>query len=94
MTKKYMDEVVGLVSKKNGWHFSAQHTSAELLQAFSLEDMAQRLMAQAPLLWDLLGNLLQADPLCERCRTREITQEEVAVTANTISDDDESGYWA
>ena len=62
MMDKYTNEALGLVSKKNGWHFSAQHTSAEQLEAFSLEDMAWQLAAQAPLLWELLGTLLNADP--------------------------------
>ena len=98
MTQKYSDEVTCLVSKANGWHFSAQHTSAEQLQAFSLKDMAQRLMVQAPLLWDLLGNLLQADPLRERRRTKEhdwVPSQQTTVT--TLDDnpdtDDEENYW-
>src|SRR5882762_5896902 len=62
MMHKYANEALHLVSKKNGWHFSAWHASAEQLEAFSLEDMAQQLTAQAPLLWDLLGTLLTADP--------------------------------
>src|SRR5882762_4364354 len=93
MTQKYADEVTCLVSKANGWHFSVQHTSAEQLQAFSLENMAQQLMTQAPLLLDLLGNLLQADPLHKRCRT--IPSQEATVT--TLDDnpdtDDEENYW-
>src|SRR5882762_3018526 len=70
MMQKYMNEVLCLVSKKNGWHFSAQHTSAEQLEAFSLKDMAWELMAQVPLLWDLLGTLLNADPCHEQHRTQ------------------------
>ena len=67
--QKYMNEVLCLVSKKNGWHFSAQHTSAEQLEAFSLENMVWELMAQALLLWDVLGTLLNADLDHEQCRT-------------------------
>src|SRR5882762_4808020 len=78
MVQKYGDEALHLVSKKNGWHFSARHMSAEQLEAFSLEDMARELMAQVPLLWDLLGTLLNADPVCERCRT----QVQVVLTSN------------
>jgi len=88
MLKKYADEIISLVSKENGWHFSVHHTSAEQLQAFSLEDMALRLMAQAPLLWDLLGNILQANPLRERHHTKD-----AALTQEAADDDDEE-YWA
>src|SRR5882762_4207886 len=70
MVQKYTNEALSLVSKKNGWHFSAQHTSAEHLEAYSLKDMAWELMAQAPLLWDLLGTLLNADPCHEQHHTQ------------------------
>jgi len=68
--------------------------------------MVWELMAQAPLLWDLLGTLLTADPLHER----QCTQVQVSLTstqhckgsnlpANVIPDngpdwDDEDEYWA
>ena len=98
MTQKYADEVTCLVSKANGWHFNAQHTSAEQLQAFSLMDMAQQLMIQAPLLWDLLGNLLQADPLLKCHCTKEHgwvpSQETTATSLDDRPDtDDEENYW-
>ena len=95
MSKRYADEIICLVSKENGWHFSALHTSAEQLQAFSIEDMALRLTVQAPLLWDLLGNILQADPLRERCHTKDVAQTQDAATlALGDGDDDDEEYWA
>jgi len=106
MIHKYANEALGLVSKKNGWHFSARRASTEQLEAFSLEDMARELMAQAPLLWDLLGTLLNADPHRERRRTwvqvsPSSTQhcEQADTPANVILGndldwDDEDEYWA
>jgi len=106
MMQKYANEALHLVSKKNGWHFSARRTSAEQLEAFSLEDMARELMAQAPLLWDLLGTLLNADPLRERHRTQvQVVPtsnqhcKQADAPANVVSGngpewDDEDEYWA
>ena len=88
MSKRYADEIICLISMENSWHFSAHHTMAEQLQAFSLEDMALWLMAQAPLLWDLLGIILQANPLHERCHTTDI-----ALTPEAPDDGNEE-YWA
>jgi len=54
MMQKYANEALSLVSKKNGWHFSARHTSAEQLEAFSLEGYAREPDGTNTLLWDLL----------------------------------------
>ena len=106
MMQKYRNEVLCLVSKKNSWHFSAQHTSAEQLEALSLEDMARELMAQVPLLWDLLGTLLNADPVRERHRmqvqvvstsNQHCKQSDTPVNVVLGNDpewDDEDEYWA
>ena len=105
MMHEYANEACCLVSKKNGWHFSAQHTSAEQLEAFSLKDMAQQLMAQAPLLWELVGTLLNADPSRERhCTWVQVSPantqdcEQADIPANLTSThnldwDDEDEYW-
>ena len=106
MVQKYTNEALSLVSKKNGWHFSAQHTSAEQLETFSLKDMVWELMAQAPLLWDLLGTLLNADPHRERRRMQvqvSLTSTQVCkqanapanvISGNDLDWDDEDEYWA
>src|SRR5882724_544311 len=106
MIHKYANEALGLVSKKNGWHFSMRRASTEQLEDFSLEDMAQELMAQALLLWDLLGTLLNADPHRERRRTRVPVSPSSTqycepsdppgnvVPSNDPDWDDEDEYWA
>ena len=106
MVQKYGNEALHLVSKKNGWHFSAWHTSAEQLEAFSLKDMVRELMAQVPLLWDLLGNLLNADPHRERRRTtvqtsptgyqhcKQSDRPADVIPGNEPEWDDEDEYWA
>src|SRR5882762_1941837 len=105
MMQKYTNEVLCLVSKKNGWHFSAWHTSAEQLEAFSLEAMARELMAQVPLLWDLLGTLLNADLDHERhCMQVEVSLTSTqhceqgdppadVIPGNDPDQDDEDEYW-
>ena len=106
MMQKYANEALCLVSKKNGWHFSAQNTSAEQLEAFSLEAMAWELMAQVPLLWDLLGTLLNADLDHERhCMQVEVSLTSTqhceqgdppadVIPGNDPDQDDEDEYWA
>ncbi|KAJ7702952.1 hypothetical protein B0H14DRAFT_2164322, partial [Mycena olivaceomarginata] len=57
---KYAQLIRDLADKDNGWHFSAANTSAKQLQNFRIEDMAVRMQALAPELWDMLGLLLSA----------------------------------
>ncbi|KAJ7908542.1 hypothetical protein B0H13DRAFT_2233244 [Mycena leptocephala] len=59
----YAQLIRDLADKENGWHFSAANTSAKQLQDFRIEDMAMRMKALAPELWDLLGLLLSANLL-------------------------------
>jgi hypothetical protein len=58
---EYAQLIRDLADKDNGWHFSAANTSAKQLQDFRIEDMAARMKALAPELWDLLGLLLSAN---------------------------------
>lgn len=64
------DEITLLANKESGWHISARHARSEQLARFSVEGMSQRLQLQAPLLWDMLGLLLESDPSRSRRRTR------------------------
>ena len=55
MKSRYAASVRELANKENRWHFGALHASAQKLQEFRIEDMAQKMEELAPELWDLLG---------------------------------------
>ena len=50
-TRSLAAEIVELVHKHSGWHFSACNACAKQIEAFNIEDMALRLESQALLLW-------------------------------------------
>ncbi|THH23062.1 hypothetical protein EUX98_g8114 [Antrodiella citrinella] len=56
-------EVAQLASRNSGWHFSARNASAEQINAFSIEDMANKMETEAPTVWTLFGQLLASDPV-------------------------------
>lgn len=94
ITQKLTAETAHLANKESGWHFSARNASAEKVHAFSIQGMADQLERQAPLLWGLLGELLQSDPALARRRSQywePQVQEPVQVTEEW---DDEAEYWA
>ncbi|KAF9231987.1 hypothetical protein BU15DRAFT_81749 [Melanogaster broomeanus] len=57
----YRDEIVSLASQTSGWHFGASSATTKQLENFSLEDMAEGMLARAPTLWRMLGMLLGDD---------------------------------
>lgn len=57
---KYAGEIRDLVQRNSGWHFSASTATADQLQEFRIEEMAERMQQIAPQLWDLVGLLLSA----------------------------------
>ena len=61
MKSRYAASVRELANKENGWHFGALRASAQKLQEFRIENMAQKMEELAPELWDLLGLMLSAD---------------------------------
>ena len=61
MKSRYAESVQELANKENGWHFGALRASAQKLQEFWIEDMAQKMEELTPELWDLLGLMLSAD---------------------------------
>ncbi|KII86191.1 hypothetical protein PLICRDRAFT_114818 [Plicaturopsis crispa FD-325 SS-3] len=68
MMNTYAEDIIALVKKQSGLHFSARHATAEKLAEFSLHDMAAQMRTMAPDLWDLLDTLLRADPDTNRQR--------------------------
>jgi hypothetical protein len=69
-THLFMSEIARLSTKESGWHFSAENASCEQIEAFSIEKMAERIQAEAPLTWNLLKSLLISDPARDARRTK------------------------
>ncbi|KAJ7733399.1 hypothetical protein DFH07DRAFT_944866 [Mycena maculata] len=58
--KKTADSIK-LLTANQDWHFDAGHASAEQLEDFQIEEMAQSMKEMAPDLWNLLHLLLSKD---------------------------------
>ena len=54
--------IQNLTRTSEGWHFSASNASADQIQDFQLEDMAERMENTTPHLWKTVNGLLSADP--------------------------------
>jgi len=64
-TEILMGEIARMGGRNSGWHFSARNTSAQMIEAFSIADMAHELKKQSPHLWWLLSSMLVSDPTRE-----------------------------
>ncbi|KAF8997420.1 hypothetical protein BDQ17DRAFT_1329411 [Cyathus striatus] len=68
MKQMYTQEIVALTDQNAGFHFGAKNTTQEKLCNFSLADTARKMKQFAPALWDLLSDLLDANPTRQRKR--------------------------
>ena len=57
-TNVMMGEVAHTATRQSGWHFSVRMASPEQIDSFSIEEMANQLEKETPILWKLLGHLL------------------------------------
>ncbi|KAG6904271.1 hypothetical protein DXG01_011280 [Tephrocybe rancida] len=60
--KTYTSEVALLSCQDRGLHYMAGGISEEKLRSFDINDISQTMSAHAPCMWDLIDNLLVADP--------------------------------
>lgn len=67
---KYAGSIRAMTDVRNGWHFGAATASAEQLQDFRIEEMAEKMQEMAPELWDMLGLMLSADARQTKKRTQ------------------------
>jgi hypothetical protein len=81
--KEYQNEIQELVKTKNGWQFNALHASAEQIEMFRIEVMAEKMESLAPHLWMLLDKLLSATA----------TKNRAAGTGFEIQETDDDNYW-
>jgi hypothetical protein len=54
----HANSIQTLTRASQGWHFSASNASAEQLQEFELEDMADSMESDTPHLWRMIKGLL------------------------------------
>lgn len=95
--QKLATEIALLANKSSGWHFSAVHASAEQFENFSMADMARRLETEAPLVWDLIGHLLESDSSRASRRSHyknTPTTSAASSSTETSSWSEEDEYWA
>ena len=59
----YQSELRTLILPQNGFHFAGTSASLSQLEDFSIARMGHKIQEVAPNLWQLLGDLLDADPL-------------------------------
>jgi hypothetical protein len=59
----YQSELRKLILPQNGFHFTGTSASLSQLEDFSIARMGRKIQEVAPNLWQLLGDLLNADPL-------------------------------
>ncbi|KAI0733004.1 hypothetical protein BC629DRAFT_1572982, partial [Irpex lacteus] len=97
-TDHLRSEVLRLTDKESGWHISAKNASAEQLENFTIDGMANRMREQAPALSTLLDCLLSSKP--NRTPRREQASEETgddgllgSTTAAGAELDEDEEYW-
>ena len=61
-TATYQFELMTLIHPQHGFHFAATSASLGQLEDFSIARMGRKIQEVAPNLWQLLGDLLDADP--------------------------------
>ena len=62
MKSKLCQELVALMDSDSGLHFNASRTSSDYLEGSFMQIAAQKIKHSAPFLWDLVYNLLDANP--------------------------------
>ena len=82
----YQKELRILTSGDSGWHFGAWSATTKQLEDFSLDDMARDMEANAPALWQMLGDLLDGGP-------RSNDGNEVDDQEAGRNDDLDTNYW-
>ena len=80
MCKVYADAVYDL-SLERKWHFTASHAQPHQIRDFQIEDMAVRMEAEAPLLWELVHGMLHHHPIHRDAQ-------------DAMQIDEEADYWS
>lgn len=83
--KLYASELTELTKERSGLHFNARNATAEQLQPFKIEVIAEKMKDTAPRLCSLVAGLLDADE--ELSRRRERRWQDNEVLAEDVADD-------
>ena len=59
-----------------GWYFGVLHAEADQLERYTIDEIACKMAAQSPYVWDLWGALLAADPGTERRRLQRLLKKQ------------------
>lgn len=88
VTQACREELIGLTHPKAGLHFRAATATEEQLESFQLAEIAEQLRTSAPILYGLLGVLLDADAerLAARRRRDRARRHKARSKAKTASD--------
>lgn len=81
----YQAEISHLIQVRQGFHFRANHTMLDQLENFGLEDLGDRMKVIAPMTWQMISALLDAD-LNHRRRAEAKAEDD--------SDSDSTGLWS
>ena len=86
--------------KMLGWYLGVLHAEADQLESFNIDEIACKMAAQSPYVWDLWGALLAADPGTERQRLQRLLkkqekgskQEKKEMLPKGLEDEDEDEF--
>ena len=80
MKTMYTAEILSLTRPNAGLHYVAKGITENKLRRFNIDNIVEQMSTDAPLVWELLGELLSADPHLQYKRdwTRKQAQEAAA----------------
>jgi hypothetical protein len=86
-TTSLMSQIRTLCKAEHGFHFVAKSITAEKMKECNIKNIAEGIRKHAPDVWEVVGSLLQADPVLVRRREKEHKARENARNSkNTVSD--------
>ena len=92
VNRDHARSIQNLTRTSEGWHFSASNASANQIQDFQLEDMAERMENTTPHLWKTVKGLLSADP--KQVRRRSSQDLELAdYDDDQEEEEDDAEFW-
>jgi hypothetical protein len=81
MKTAYTSEILSLTRPDSGFHYIAKGITEDKLHEFDIDDITEQMSVDAPLVWELLDELLSADPhlrykrVWARKRAQEVKQQ-------------------
>ena len=85
---KLCQELVALTDNDSGLHFNASKTSSDYLEGSFMQITAQKIKHSAPFLWDLVYNLLDANPSHRRAMVHNLDDAKIIEGLATVEEGD------